>query len=286
MTSWWQLFKVFCKQKSKSVYLIFIFQLISSFALIIMAKPVNSNNFYSDAGLVKISNFSSFCLGLVVIIFMTTFLAEGVLGILTTIKNERFNKSKTWRLIPISSGRYFTANIASSVLELIWLGMLNLVTIMVLGVIALPGMQPNKWLGKMLNDIGKGMSTSEFIQMFSYLISIVIFLLLIAIAWYLMISFLNYSSSAIVNFLPKASNKLVLFIVRAITIIILLVLFDFVSIYFGNIFQNIVNWILAGSEAQTGDMLKANLAIFIFDIIVAGVDIGLFNKFFEAKIEH
>ena len=274
MTSWWQLFKVFCKQKSKSVYLIFIFQLISSFALIIMAKPVNSNNFYSDAGLVKISNFSSFCLGLVVIIFMTTFLAEGVLGILT------------WRLIPISSGRYFTANIASSVLELIWLGMLNLVTIMVLGVIALPGMQPNKWLGKMLNDIGKGMSTSEFIQMFSYLISIVIFLLLIAIAWYLMISFLNYSSSAIVNFLPKASNKLVLFIVRAITIIILLVLFDFVSIYFGNIFQNIVNWILAGSEAQTGDMLKANLAIFIFDIIVAGVDIGLFNKFFEAKIEH
>ena len=261
MTSWWQLFKVFCKQKSKSVYLIFIFQLISSFALIIMAKPVNSNNFYSDAGLVKISNFSSFCLGLVVIIFMTTFLAEGVLGILTTIKNERFNKSKTWRLIPISSGRYFTANIASSVLELIWLGMLNLVTIMVLGVIALPGMQPNKWLGKMLNDIGKGMSTSEFIQMFSYLIRIV-------------------------NFLPKASNKLVLFIVRAITIIILLVLFDFVSIYFGNIFQNIVNWILAGSEAQTGDMLKANLAIFIFDIIVAGVDIGLFNKFFEAKIEH
>lgn len=116
MTSWWQLFKVFCKQKSKSVYLIFIFQLISSLALIIMAKPVNSNNFYSDAGLIKVSNFSSFCLGLVGMIFMTTFLAEGVLGISTTIKNERFNKSKTWRLIPISNGGYFTANIASSAL--------------------------------------------------------------------------------------------------------------------------------------------------------------------------
>ena len=234
MTSWWQLFKVFCKQKSKSVY------------------------------------FSSFCLGLVGMIFMTTFLAEGVLGILTTIKNERFNKSKTWHLIPISNGRYFTANIASSTLELIWLGVLNLITIIVLGVIALPGMHPNKWLGEMVNTIGKGISTSEFSQMLSYLISIVVFLVLIAIAWYLMISFLNFSSSAIVNFLPKASNKLVLFFVRAITIIILLVLFDFVSVYFGNIFQNIVNWIPAGSEAQTGDMLQANLAIFIFDIIVAG----------------
>lgn len=286
MTSWWKLFKTFCKQKSKSVYLIYIFQLISSFGLTIMAKPMNSNNFYSDAGVVKVNNFSSFCLGLVGMIFMTTFLAEGVLGILTTIKNEKFNKSKTWRLIPISDGKYFTANIASSIIELIWLGMLNLVTLMVLGVIALPGMEPNKWLGKMLNDIGKEFSTSEFIQMFSYLISIVIFLLLIAIAWYLMISFLNFSSSTIVNFLPKASNKLVLFFVRAITIIILLILFDFVSIYFGNIFQNIVNWIPAGSEAQTGDMLQANLAIFIFDIIVAGVDIGLFNKFFEANIEH
>lgn len=147
-------------------------------------------------------------------------------------------------------------------------------------------MHPNKWLGEMVNTIGKGISTSEFSQMLSYLISIVVFLVLIAIAWYLMISFLNFSSSAIVNFLPKASNKLVLFFVRAITIIILLVLFDFVSVYFGNIFQNIVNWIPAGSEAQTGDMLQANLAIFIFDIIVAGVDIGLFNKFFEAKIEH
>ena len=239
MTSWWQLFKVFCKQKSKSVYLIFIFQLISSLALIIMAKPVNSNNFYSDAGLIKVSDFSSFCLGLVGMIFMTTFLAEGVLGILTTIKNERFNKSKTWHLIPISNGRYFTANIASSTLELIWLGVLNLITIIVLGVIALPGMHPNKWLGEMVNTIGKGISTSEFSQMLSYLISIVVFLVLIAIAWYLMISFLNFSSSAIVNFLPKASNKLVLFFVRAITIIILLVLFDFVSVYFGNIFQNI-----------------------------------------------
>ena len=247
MTSWWQLFKVFCKQKSKSVYLIFIFQLISSLALIIMAKPVNSNNFYSDAGLIKVSDFSSFCLGLVGMIFMTTFLAEGVLGILTTIKNERFNKSKTWHLIPISNGRYFTANIASSTLELIWLGVLNLITIIVLGVIALPGMHPNKWLGEMVNKV-------------------VIFFF----AYNLMFFFINFYSSAIVNFLPKASNKLVLFFVRAITIIILLVLFDFVSVYFGNIFQNIVNWIPAGSEAQTGDMLQANLAIFIFDIIVAG----------------
>ncbi|MDK7090358.1 hypothetical protein QP369_24815, partial [Escherichia coli] len=66
-----------------------------------------------------------------VMMLITSFIADFVYWIISSIKNEKINRSQTWRLIPVTDTKFLLSNFGTAFLTYIWLGILEAVTIIV-----------------------------------------------------------------------------------------------------------------------------------------------------------
>lgn len=274
MTSFNTLFNRMFQEKSKSVYLIFLIQAFASLCLTIIGF-VSGNGTPEFANGNDTSNVNlvvAFLAVFAVMMLITSFVADFVYWIVSSIKNEKINRSQTWRLIPVSDTKFLLGNFGTAFLTYIWLGILETVTIL----ITLLPMLSDQEVRKVLSHVSLNLSAHDWQEMLASLGLII----LIGYAWYAIVSLLNLASRSIIDFLPGGSSKVLTFIIRVVVIIaIIWILGHAASI----IFSVLGEFSPFAVNNYDIDYATTLLQFLVFDVVITLIDIFLLNKFVEAK---
>lgn len=276
MTSFNTLFNRMFQEKSKSVYLIYLIQVFASLCFTIMSSfgmggspKIVYGDVHESTNVVV-----AYIFVFAVMMFITSFFANFVYWIISSVKNERINRSQTWCLIPISDTKFLLSNFGTAFFSYIWLGILELLTIIVA---SLPLIISSNELHKLMRAASFDFNASDWEQLLGSLILIV----LLGYAWYAIVSLLNLSSRSIIDFLPSSSSKFLMFVVRVVIIIAIIWLLSYAS---GALFSVLGKYLpFAASGNNNFEIGTTLLGFFAFDVIITTIDILLLNKFVEAK---
>ena len=274
MTSFNTLFNRMFQEKSKSVYLIFLIQAFASLCLTIIGfiSGNGTPEFVNRNDTRNVDLVVAFLAVFAVMMLITSFVADFVYWIVSSIKNEKINRSQTWRLIPVSDTKFLLGNFGTAFLTYIWLGILETVTIL----ITLLPMLSDQEVRKVLSHVSLNLSAHDWQEMLASLGLII----LIGYAWYAIVSLLNLASRSIIDFLPGGSSKVLTFIIRVVVIIaIIWILGHAASI----IFSVLGEFSPFAVNNYDIDYATTLLQFLVFDVVITLIDIFLLNKFVEAK---
>lgn len=274
MTSFNTLFNRMFQEKSKSVYLIFLIQAFASLCLTIIGfvSGNGTSEFVNGNDTSNVNLVVAFLAVYAVMMLITSFVADFVYWIVSSIKNEKINRSQTWRLIPVSDTKFLLGNFGTAFLTYIWLGISETVTIL----ITLLPMLSDQEVRKVLNHVSLNLSAHDWQEMLASLGLII----LIGYAWYAIVSLLNLASRSIIDFLPGGSSKVLTFIIRVVVIIaIIWILGHAASI----IFSVLGEFSPFAVNNYDIDYATTLLQFLVFDVVITLIDIFLLNKFVEAK---
>lgn len=274
MTSFNTLFNRMFQEKSKSVYLIFLIQAFASLCLtiIVFVSGNGTPEFVNGNDTSNVNLVVAFLAVFAVMMLITSFVADFVYWIVSSIKNEKINRSQTWRLIPVSDTKFLLGNFGTAFLTYIWLGILETVTIL----ITLLPMLSDQEVRKVLSHVSLNLSAHGWQEMLASLGLII----LIGYAWYAIVSLLNLASRSIIDFLPGGSSKVLTFIIRVVVIIaIIWILGHAASI----IFSVLGEFSPFAVNNYDIDYATTLLQFLVFDVVITLIDIFLLNKFVEAK---
>ena len=274
MTSFNTLFNRMFQEKSKSVYLIFLIQAFASLCLtiIVFVSGNGTPEFVNGNDTSNVNLVVAFLAVYAVMMLITSFVADFVYWIVSSIKNEKINRSQTWRLIPVSDTKFLLSNFGTAFLTYIWLGILETVTIL----ITLLPMLSDQEVRKVLSHVSLNLSAHDWQEMLASLGLII----LIGYAWYAIVSLLNLASRSIIDFLPGGSSKVLTFIIRVVVIIaIIWILGHAASI----IFSVLGEFSPFAVNNYDIDYATTLLQFLVFDVVITLIDILLLNKFVEAK---
>ena len=219
MTTFNALFNQMGKKKRRSVYLLALLQLVAA-------------SIFALWGLFSNGGFSNSDKPIAWFVMVCTFtpLADMAYVVLSAWQNEKEYSSQTWRLVPISSSKFYLANISSAIvnglyLVLIQIGM-GIVTF--LPAFLSKDVRTNIW--EINRALAKETHAGDFWQKFSdafpigEILSAFLAFILFAILVYSIVTLLNLSSRTITDFLPDKHSKLIRFVIMIILIFIFIVL--------------------------------------------------------------
>ncbi|ALJ23947.1 ABC transporter permease [Lactobacillus gallinarum] len=279
MTSFNTLFNRMFQEKSRTVYLIYLIQAFASLCFsvwMIISMKGDPNVVVINVvinGHHEVTNHLIFYLLIFgVMMFITSFFAYFVYWIISSIKNEKINRSQTWRLIPISDTKFLLSNFGTAFISYLWLMILEGITV---AVTCLPVLT--------VNEVRKNFSRSQQLgtQDWWGLLGALVLVILLGYAWYAIVSLINLSSRSIMDFLPNGSSKFIMFIVRVVIILaIIWLLSKATTVVFGAI-GNFIPFLVDGNNDL--QMSSTLVAFLLFDVVVTLIDILLLNKFVEAK---
>lgn len=274
MTSFNTLFNRMFQEKSKSVYLIFLIQAFASlcFTIIGFVSENGTPEFVNGKDTSSVNVIVAFLAVFAVMMLITSFIADFVYWIISSIKNEKINRSQTWRLIPVTDTKFLLSNFGTAFLTYIWLGILEAVTI----IVTLLPMLSDQDVRKAIGQASIHLSARDWQTMLGSLLLIIF----IGYAWYAIVSLLNLASRSIIDFLPGGSSKVWTFIIRVIVIIaIIWILGHAASI----IFSVLGEFSPFAVNNYDIDYATTLLQFLVFDVVITLIDIFLLNKFVEAK---
>lgn len=279
MTSFNTLFNRMFQEKSRAVYLIYLIQAFSSlcFSLWVIFSMRGEPNVMMINGHREVTNhLIAYLLIFGVMMFITSFFANFVYWIISSVKNEKINRSQTWRLIPISDTKFLLSNFGTAFISYLWLIILEGITV---AVTCLPVLTVNE-VRKNLSGFFEE-SHRLAVQDWWSLLGALVLVILLSYAWYAIVSLINLSSRSIMDFLPNGSSKFIMFIVRVVIIIaIIWLLSKATTVVFGAI-SNFIPFLADGNNDL--QMSGTLVAFLLFDVVVTLIDILLLNKFVEAK---
>ncbi|MDF7671986.1 hypothetical protein PT281_01625 [Lactobacillus sp. ESL0701] len=270
MTVFNHLFKELFKQKNRNANAVIIIQLISALAITIISFVAEGRYEAEDWKMV---------LPMFAILFaVTSIIALPIYLVVTCYKNEHVNRSQTWRLAPISDEMFYLDNTLSSFISVIYLLIVQIVVIAILTGISFVLFNEN--LNDAFKGLMNGLSGTNYNVAFGNILQVICLTILISLFTYLIVSFLNFSTRAIVDYLPGISSKAAVTILRLVLIIVIAKLLE-------KIFELFSNVILSPTNYLFGNMnITLNGIIFIFlviDIVLLLANMLLINKFFEAE---
>lgn len=275
MTKFKDLFARMAKAKMRNIYLLVLIQLVTSLIITVWTLITNSG-FTGDAGLLS---------WFIIMMTLMPFIDFAYVFI-STWQNEKEFDSQTWRLIPISSTKFYIANISSAIVNGLYLVLLQIV----MGIVAfIPAIfdhniRFNFW--QISNSLNKEMAGSNFWAKFfdafpiGIIISEFVALLLFAFLVYSIVATIDLSSKTILDFLPEKHSKLV----RAIVIIVLtFILIIATSNILNMLFQMDPTQALSGVVRSYSSIWIPNLYLLIFSLIFSAINIWLLAKYHESK---
>ena len=274
MTSFGTLFRQLFLQKSRSAYLIFGIQFLAAFVLTILTLgSAGLNNPKIDQ--TAINTVAAAFLTFIVLFLMLCFLTAPVYLVMTSWKNEKINRDQTWRLIPISSGKFYLSNTLSSFAAYIYLEIMQLVLMLVgfFGVY-LASSEVRKGVSEVIAEATN--NNAEYGMLVEYLI----IGLLLNLFWYVMISFYHFLSRSVIDFLPTASNRFVIFIIRVLVLVVVIYALYFVSIGLSDLFIHPLT-----DPGESFELLMTIVIFILFNVIFGGLNVLFINKFVEAKTD-
>ncbi|MDF7682709.1 hypothetical protein PT287_04110 [Lactobacillus sp. ESL0679] len=274
MTVFKHLFKELFKQKRRNANAVIIIQFVAAMAiLLITVCNLIINKDFSSEDWRDIEPLSYILFGLF------SFVALPIYLIVTCVKNERFNRSQTWRLAPVNDEMFYLDNILSSFASVIYLMVAQFViTAVLVGLSSLLFKDVfNDTIKSFVNGFKAG-SGLHFNIVVGNVLQIICFIILFSLFTYLIISFLNFATRSIMDYLPGMSSKTGVFIVQVVLIILIMRLLTTLFKIFGRLITSPMG--LLGS-ASTG-LGKAILIYLVLDIALLLINMFLINKFFEA----
>lgn len=279
MSIFYRSFTELFKLKVKNINLLLLCQLIGSFALTFFSYFHFANGIFAT----NPANNLSFIVTWLNNFFYLSFFFIVIYYLLTCISHEHVNQNQTWRLIPISSIGLYADNMLSSFIAVAFFCIIEAISNLIfLGASMLFDQSfahsITQSFTAIFNSLGK--INSEVI---TNLFSIILILILFGFLFYFIVDFLNFISRSIADFIPGSNGRNY---IRAI-IIFLIILITWTIINTNSLIESIV---LYPISFLRGDLALADYnlpnVIFIllaFDVILASVNLLLYNKFFEAK---
>lgn len=281
MTNFWTVFKTLFKEKSKSTYLVFGIQALAVLVIMIISAFSGTDLKNAQIAGAKVPFFIGFIDLFVAGIFTTTFIAAPIYLLMTSWKNEKINRSQTWRLMPISDSNFYVANTLSSLASYAYLGVLEAATAIIGGIVTYFGSSDvRKGIAIMISEMQK----PEHSLQINWLVCLemVIAIILVGLFWYIIVSFYHFVTRSVIDFLPATKNSFILFIIRVITLIVVVYVLYFVIRTVSEL-GNPIFAIIGGDDFSSGSVGVVVLLLAIFDAIFGGLNLFLFNKFVEAK---
>lgn len=267
MTSFKNVFKVMSRNKYKSIYYTLGIQLVLVIVLglwTMLGSNTGAFSFFMIWGL------SSFFIDLAYIV-------------LSAWQAEKEYNYQTWRLIPISSTKFYLANI----LTLIVNGIYTILIQLAMGLLTFIPVffdaefgRFSKTVVKQVNDYDFGTFIYKIQQVLPIQIVITFFLMILffVILVYTMITTVDLSSRVIVNFLSDRHVKFLSIVVNALLMIILVVFISNIFDYVYGLVHQFFNY-----DFDLGSMWLTNSLLLVFVALFSAVNIGLLSKFHEAK---
>ncbi|MDF7668302.1 hypothetical protein [Lactobacillus sp. ESL0703] len=273
MTVFNHLFKELFKQKNRNANAVIIIQLISALAITIISF-VAEGRYEAEYWKMVLPMFTF-------LFAVTSIIALPIYLVVTCYKNEHVNRSQTWRLAPISDEMFYLDNTLSSFISVIYLLIVQIIVTAIFAGISFLLFNEN------LNDTFqsfidgfKAGSHWHFNIIIGNVLQIICLTILISLFTYLIVSFLNFSTRAIVDYLPGISSKAAVTVLRLVLIIVIAKLLE-------KIFELFSNLLLSPTNFLFGDInITLNGIIFLFlviDIVLLLANMLLINKFFEAE---
>ena len=274
MTSFNTLFNRMFQEKSKSVYLIFLIQAFASlcFTIIGFVSENGTPEFVNGKDTSSVNVIVAFLAVFAVMMLITSFIADFVYWIISSIKNEKINRSQTWRLIPVTDTKFLLSNFGTAFLTYIWLGILEAVTI----IVTLLPMLSDQDVRKAIGQARIHLSARDWQTMLESLLLIIF----IGYAWYAIVSLLNLASRSIIDFLPGGSSKVWTFIIRVIVIIAIIWILGHAATIIFSVLGEFSPFAVNNYDIDYATTL---LQFLVFDVVITLIDILLLNKFVEAK---
>lgn len=275
MTSFGTLLRGLFIKRSRSIYLIFVLQLAA--AWIIELLSVWSTNFNFNDNMIgdeHIGPATTFFLSWLIIFAVLSAFAEPLCLLITSWQNEKVNRAQSWRLIPIGDSGFYLANILSSLLTFIYLGLLQL----------LVGLLGSSLLylfdGHFRAAVSEGWAAGRAMNLphnwWLQVLSLTALILFAILLWYVMLSFYHFAYNALTDFLPW-TNKIWVFLVRLLTLVLVIFLFYRVIVTTAPFFWGF------GSDSTLSDLGSALLEILVLSILFGGLNLWLLHDFVEAK---
>ena len=269
-------FTVLFRLKTKWISLLLIIQTVASFAMAFF----NFSNGHVDINRTIFSNFFTLWLTIFVV---SAWLFTGIFYLTTCFQNEHVSGNQTWRLVPIDDKKLYFDNILSSFGALLFFVILEVICTLILGVVTFTfDIHFHTVIIEMFTDIGRHLQQVDLEIMFNFFGAIMM-TILSAFFGYFIISFLNYSSRALLDFLPQTLSK-TYFRIIAVFVIILVA---WLAIKASNIGLQIISFpfrFMMGKTTGTNDDLAlALILMLVINLLFWLLDTILFSKFFEAR---
>ncbi|BDR60524.1 hypothetical protein [Lactobacillus xylocopicola] len=278
-----RLFAELFKSKTKKAYSMLLIQFVVALALTI----ITFISVGSPEVAIKNNTFTSFFPGLLATYATLSFLFIPVFYITTCIANERTNRNQTFRLVPISDSPFYLDNILSSFVALAYYGILNVLSIFILFGASYTFDASFRQVTKLdFSNLQAALQRADInfgSDVVFNLLGILMLLILISFFGYFIVSFLNFSSSAILDFLPDVSNKTVLRIIRLVLIIFIAWLLTRANGYLARIIASPLDFFLGTGDNASNKLGISILVMLAIDIVFLVADTFLMSKFFEAR---
>lgn len=271
MTTFKALFNQMGKKKRRSVYLLALLQLVA--ASIFALWGFFSNGGFSNSDM-PIGWFAMVC----------TFapLADMAYVVLSAWQNEKEYSSQTWRLVPISSSKFYLANISSAIVNGLYLVLIQIGMGIVTFLPAFLSKDVRTSIWEINRALSKETHAGDFWQKFSdsfpigEILSAFLAFLLFAILVYSIVTLLNLSSRTITDFLPDKHSKLIRFVIMIILIFVFIVL----TSNLGSLL-NQVRW--GDTTNSLMSFIENNLVLAFIDIVLGSINVWLLKNFHEGK---
>ena len=275
MTSFKSLFGRFFVEKAKNVYSFLIIQTVGALAFSVFGLLIGTG---------KISEFLNsytellpdwlmgFCLlGVFFVIFFFIYII---------VKNEKINHNQTWRLTAISDEKFYIANSLSTFATFVYFIILNII---VAGILLTASFFMDKDFRNSCERMFKQFRPNFEPNTIRFIFDIMLLLLLCCFFISLLISFLNFSSKAIMDYLPVASSGLIVKLLHIFIVIVIAWLFTKVEkIFVDQVLGSLLNF-LNLNPAYNNSLPYVNVIVVVVNLIVYVINIFLFKHFFEAE---
>lgn len=274
MTSFNSLFCRFFVKKAKNAYSLLILQVIGALAFSVCGLLIGTGGFYEFLNLYT-ELLPDWLMGFLILSFFCII----YFFIYMAVKNERLSHNQTWRLAATSDSKFYLANSLSSFVTFIYFIVLDMI---VAGILFYFSYQIDQNFKSSWQKMIKQLNPAFDVNTVHFIINIIILVMLCCFFLSLLISFLNFASKAIMDYLPSFSSRLLVCFFHLIIVIIIAMLFARMEMFFANqIMGNILN-LLNFKPAYDSNLLSANIIISIVNLILLGVNIFLFDYFYEA----
>ena len=275
MTSFKSLFGRFFVEKAKNVYSFLIIQTVGALAFSVFGLLIGTG---------KISEFLNsytellpdwlmgFCLlGVFFVIFFFIYII---------VKNEKINHNQTWRLTAISDEKFYIANSLSTFATFVYFIILNFI---VAGILLTVSFFTDNAFRNSCERMFKQFRPNFEPNTIRFIFDIMLLLLLCCFFISLLISFLNFSSKAIMDYLPVASSGLIVKLLHIFIVIVIALLFTKAEKFFvDQVLGSLLNF-LNFNPAYNNALPYVNVIVVVVNLIMYVINIFLFKYFFEAE---